>query len=222
MKNNVKISASLMCANPLDMIKDIEELVNSGIDILHVDILDGHFAENIALNIEHVAAIKRNFGLPVEVHLMVKNPSSYIKRLAEAKADIVFAHIEHEEDMKSLLKRIKESGMKAGIGVKAETPIEDVIPYLKDVDAILFMCTKTGFKGNPFVPEVLKKISTIREKIQKNNLKVELFADGAINPNTIPGLYKAGIRTFVGGTSGLFKDGGFKKNIESLRNSANV
>jgi len=213
----VQISASLMCADQLNLLEETNKLVNAGVDLIHIDIIDGHFASNISLNIDHVFALRSHTNVPIDIHLMVTNPKDYIERLATAGADIVTIHIESEGNILEILKDIKSRGMKTGLAINIDTPIEELYPYLEYTDLVMFMCIKTGFKATPFKPEVLKKIRAFNHYIKDKNYKITLAADGSIGPRTVPELYNEGIRIFIGGTSGLFRQGSFEENIKNLR-----
>jgi ribulose-phosphate 3-epimerase len=210
--SEAKISASLMCANQLQMTEDIDALLDAGIDQFHIDIIDGVFAPNVSLNVDHVSALRKKVSLPIDVHLMVKDPMPYIPRLYEAGANIVIVHVE-SVDVNSALEDIRTHGMKAGLAIEVDTPLEKLDPYLDKVSVVMFMAVKTGFKGSNYVPEVQDKIKQFSEK----KLPITVMVDGSLGPRTIPHLYKAGARIFVGGTSGLFKAGSYKDNIKQMK-----
>ena|SRR3989338_941481 len=216
--NNVKISASLMCANQMSLLDDVRKLIEAGIDLFHIDIIDGLFAQNISLSVDHVASLRLHTHLPIDVHLMVKNPRPYIPRLAEVGADVVIVHAESDaENLSATLNEIKERGMKPGLAVEVDTPLERIYPFIDKVSLVMFMAVHTGFKGSQFIPSVLEKIREFNSYKQQKNLPVSIMVDGSIGPRVLPHLYSAGARIFVGGTSGLFKDGTFKQNIEQMK-----
>ena len=215
--NDVKISASLMCANQLNILKDVEDLIEAGIDSFHVDIIDGLFVNNLSMNPGHISELRRHTDLPINVHLMVKEPEAYIDRLKDAGADSVIVHMESEGNIAKVLEDIKSKGMRAGIGVKVDTPLDEVYPLLDKIDHIMFMCTPIGFKGQDLVPDVIKKIESFNNYKKEHKLNIQIIADGCIGPRVIPHLYKAGVRIFLGGTAGLFKGGTFKENIRQMK-----
>ncbi len=213
----VKISASLMCANQLHLLDDIRKLAEADVDMFHIDIIDGDFSRNISLNIDHIAALRSHTYLPIDVHLMVKYPASYISRLAEAGADIVIVHLESEAGIDGVLDDIKARGMKAGLAINPGTPVEKLYPFLGKISLVLFMGVEPGFKGNEFVPSVIERIRAFSEYAREHAQPVSIMVDGSVGPRTLPHLYQAGARIFVGGTSGLFKAGTFKDNLEQMR-----
>jgi len=217
-KNEVKIGASLMCADQLNLLSDVNRLVNSGIDMFHVDIIDGVFAPNVSLNPNSVFSLRSHTNLPIDVHLMVENPSNYLPRLISAGTDIITIHIESKHDVGSLLDQIKSSGSKAGLAIEVETPVENLYPYIDKMDYVLFLCVDgKGFEAQPFAPEVIEKIKKFNERIKMSGKDVKIIVDGSVGPRTITHLYRAGARIFVGGTSGLFKQGNFEDNIQQMR-----
>jgi ribulose-phosphate 3-epimerase len=216
-KKDVEISASLMCANQLDILSDVKELIKAGIDSFHIDIIDGLFADNLSMNIDHVFALRRQTQLPINVHLMVKAPLPYLDRLKEAGSDAVIVHLESEGKTSEVLSKIRTQGMQAGLAIKVDSPLEKAYPLVDKLDLVMFMCTPIGFKGQSFIPEVIEKIKSFHRYVKDNKLDIKIMVDGSIGPRTIPHLYKAGARIFLGGTSGLFKDGTFKENLRQMR-----
>jgi ribulose-phosphate 3-epimerase len=217
-KNEVKIGASLMCANQLNLLNDVNKLVNSGVDMFHVDIIDGVFAPNVSLNPNSVFSLRSHTNLPIDVHLMVENPSNYLQRLISAGTDIITIHVESKSDVKEMLGVIKNSGTKAGLAIEVDTPVESLYPHIDKIDYVLFLCVREkGFEAQPFAPEVIEKIRKFGERIKMNGKDVKIMVDGSVGPRTITHLYRAGARIFVGGTSGLFKQGTFEDNIQQMR-----
>lgn len=219
--NEVKISASLMCANQLNMSEDVNKLIRSGVDMLHVDIIDGNFADNVSMTVDHVAKLREITSIPIDVHLMVKRPSKYIERLAKAGANFVVIHAESEENLLDNIELIKSNNMMPGIALNVDTPLDKIINLLNKISLLMFMTVKVGFKGSQFNPEVLIKIKEAKDHIEREKLNLKLMADGSIGPRTIPPLYKSGIRIFVGGTSGLFKKGSFSENLIQMKSFCN-
>ncbi len=219
--NGEKISASLMCANQLNLLQDVRALEKVGIDFFHIDIIDGNFAKNVSMNLDHVAQLRNHTTVPLDVHLMVKDPTTYIPRLAEAGANIVTIHVESEGNLEYNLNQIKTLGMKAGLAIEVYTPLEKIYPYINRIDLVMFMTVYTGFKATQLVPQVFDKIKSFAEYKRENNLSLPIMVDGSVGPRSIPHLYRAGARIFVGGTSGLFKDGTFAENLKQMRSFCN-
>ncbi|MFH1641370.1 MAG: ribose 5-phosphate isomerase B [Nanoarchaeota archaeon] len=216
-KKEIKISASLMCADQLNLLDDVNKLITAGIDMFHIDIVDGLFAQNITMNPSQVFSLRSHTNLPIDVHLMVKDPSVYIPRLAAAGVDIVVIQTESKGDIGKLLDEITKNGMQAGLAIEAETPVKKMFPYLDKIDFALFLAVKTGFKAQPFVPEILKKMEQFNEKAKEQKVSIQIMVDGSVGPRTITHLYRAGARIFIGGTSGLFKQGTFEENIRQMK-----
>lgn len=215
--NNIKISASLMCANQLSLLAEVNNLIIAGVDRFHIDIVDGIFANNVTMSPAEVFALRSHTNLPIEVHLMVQDPGVYVPRLVSAGADIIIIHIECNQNIDPFLDLIKKSGAKCGLALEVDTPVDRLYPYIDKIDCVLFLSVKTGFKAQPFVPEVLDKIKKFNEYKIKNGNNVEIIADGSVGPRTITHLYRAGVRIFVGGTSGLFKEGTYEDNIREMK-----
>lgn len=208
----VHVSASLMCANQMNLQKDIQELIRANIDSFHIDIIDGNFAENTALTVDHVSQLRKITTLPIDVHLMVNDPAPYLDKMKGA--DRIFVHVENKS-VKHTLNKINKRGYRAGVVIKAESPIDLIFPYTDMIDSVMFMCTDVGYKANPFVPEVLDKIRRFHHAFPD----IKIYADGSIGPRTIQHLYRVGVTHYIGGTSGLFKDGTFEDNIQELKNA---
>ena len=217
LNKSVKITASLMCANQLNILHDVNELIAAGIDQFHIDIIDGSFAPNVSMNVEHIEALRTHTDHLIDVHLMVKDPTPYLPRIADAGANIAIIHVEGDYDINKALDDIKSHNMKVGIAVEVRTPLEKIYPYLDKIDMVMFMTVNCGFKGTQYIPEVQDKIATFDKYRAAQNLPISIMVDGSLGPRTIPHLFKSGARIFVGGTSGLFKPGSFEENIKQMK-----
>jgi len=207
----VKISASLDCANYLDLLTDIRKLEKSGVDMLHMDIMDGHFVPNYALGTNLLRKLRPQTNLLFDVHFMTSNPDVSIPIFANLGADIITFHVEATSRLHQMVGTIKNLGKKAGLALNPSTPpgiLEYILPY---VDMVLVMTVDPGFVGQKFVPEVVKKVQIIREMIESFRLKIDIAVDGGIGEKTVPLLKKAGANVFVAGTSSIFSG---KEEIE--------
>jgi ribulose-phosphate 3-epimerase len=216
----VVISASLMCASQLHLYRDVHSLLKAGIDMFHFDIMDGEFVENIALNIDLIKELRAITHKKFDAHLMVKKPSKYITRLHDAGVNIIYFHIEAEEDPHYVIGLIRQLDMEAGLVINPDTPLENLYPYMSQVSYLMFMTVTPGWAGQPFQPSVLQKIEQFQIWAKEKNVSVQLVGDGNINLENLERLREKGVEIFVGGTSGLFTKDGFLGNLEMLKKNA--
>ena len=225
-----QISASIMCTpNLMHLAHDIEELENLGIDMLHLDAMDGHFVNNITFGPDILNAIHRVTKLPCDYHLMVDNPLMFIERLELSEGDIVTIHAEIDtknfNEAFEYLVSLKKRGVKIGIAINPETSIEGFSDYnLTHTDMILVMLINPGFAGQPIIRGILNKPLYVRnylDSIGYNNIVVSV--DGGVSVDRANKLSKDGVDIFVGGTSGLFKkDQPLEKSVKELRNAIKI
>jgi ribulose-phosphate 3-epimerase len=216
-KQAIEITASLMCCNPLILGDEIRMLCDAGCDGLHIDIMDGFFVKNFAMNIRDICHIRKITSLPITAHLMIYEPSSYLTALAAAGADRVIIHPESCQETLVVLETLHSLGVKAGIALSPATPLSNLTTRsLSLIDTVLMMAVKPGFSGQPYLPETADKITQIRQ-ILKMHLAphVLIEVDGAVSVQTVPDLYDRGARKFVAGSSGLFLEG--KSYTQALR-----
>ena len=218
MVQNIKISPSILSADFSILGDEIKSLEKAGADLIHVDVMDGHFVPNITMGPPIIKMVRKCTKLPFDVHLMISPVEKYIKAFAEAGADIITIHPEATDDLKRAVSAIKSLGKKAGVSLNPKTPINALMDVINDIDLILVMSVNPGFAGQSFMAEVLPKVSELRKMINDKKLKIDIEIDGGINFETAPLAVKAGANILVSGTT-IFS-GSLKDNIQKLRNCA--
>lgn len=211
------ISPSILSGDFAALGNTVTRLCENGADWAHVDIMDGVFVDNITIGIPVVAAIRKYSAIPLDVHLMIKNPLRYVGEFAAAGADMITFHIEAESDPGETIDAIHACGKKAGLSVKPGTPAEAVFPYLDKLDMVLVMSVEPGFGGQKFNPTAPGKISIIRQETEKRGLDTIIQVDGGINRETLKLCHDAGAGCFAVGST-VFKAPDMKACIEELRN----
>ena len=214
----IQISPSILSADFSQLGNEIQRLEEGGADMIHVDVMDGHFVPNLTIGPPAIKALRNYTKLPFDVHLMIKPVHKYIKNYAEAGADIITIHPEATENLKDSIKHIKELGKKVGVSLNPETKTDIVMKFLTEIDLILIMSVHPGFGGQKFIPEVINKIKELNNIKIKENLKFDIEVDGGIDFNNAKLVADAGANILVSGTT-IFKNnnGDIKKNIETLR-----
>jgi len=215
---NIKISPSILSADFSILGDEIKSLEKAGADLIHVDVMDGHFVPNITMGPPIIKMVRKCTKLPFDVHLMISPVEKYIKAFAEAGADIITIHPEATDNLKRAVSTIKSLGKKAGVSLNPKTPISALMDVINDIDLILVMSVNPGFAGQSFMGEVLPKVSELRKMINDKKLKIDIEIDGGINFETAPLAVKAGANILVSGTT-IFS-GSLKDNIQKLRNCA--
>ena len=195
----VKIAPSILSADFSRLGEEIKK-VEKHSDMLHVDVMDGHFVPNITFGPPVVASIRKVTKLFLDVHLMIQEPDKYVEKFAKAGADMMSVHAEASGDLRQTIKKIKECGVKPVAVLNPETPVAEIEGVLGEVDMILLMTVNPGFGGQNFIESVLPKIRELREKIDGSGLKVELEVDGGINAETARLAVSAGASVLVAGS----------------------
>ena len=215
----IQISPSILSADFSQLGNEIKRLEVCGADLIHVDVMDGHFVPNLTIGPPVIKALRKYTNLPFDVHLMINPVHKYIKDYAKAGSDIITIHPESTQNLKNSIKEIKDLGKMAGVSLNPDTPIETILNDLNDIDLILVMSVFPGFGGQKFMPEVLKKIDELSKLRTKNNLNYKIEVDGGIDFSNSKKAIEAGADILVSGTT-IFKEnnGDLKKNIEILRN----
>jgi ribulose-phosphate 3-epimerase len=215
---NIKISPSILSADFSILGDEIKSLEKAGADLIHIDVMDGHFVPNITMGPPIIKMVRKCTKLPFDVHLMISPVEKYIKAFADAGSDIITIHPEATDNLKRAVGKIKSLGKKAGISLNPKTPISALMDVINDIDLILIMSVNPGFAGQSFMGEVLPKVTELRKMINDKKLKIDIEIDGGINFETAPLAVKAGANILVSGTT-IFS-GSLKDNIQKLRNCA--
>ena len=215
---NVKISPSILSADFSKLGSEIQNLEKSGADLIHIDVMDGHFVPNITIGPEVISKLRKYTTLPFDVHLMISPVDNFIKSFADAGANIITIHPEATTNLVNSIKKIKSYNKKAGVSLNPETSVDQVIPVLKLIDLVLIMSVNPGFGGQKFIKETLEKVKILRKEIDIKKIKTEIEIDGGINFENAKLAKNAGVDILVSGTT-IFKENGgnLKKNIELLK-----
>ena len=199
----VQIAPSMLAADFLHLEKDVR-LVNEYADIFHLDIMDGTFVPNISYGFPVVEAISSIAVKPLDVHLMIVNPEKYVERFAKVGASMISFHLNATEDPAAVLRDIRSLGVKAGLVINPDIPVESLYPYLKDADFILLMSVFAGFGGQKFIEDTYMRIRSLREEIARQGLDLPIEVDGGVGPANAKALIEAGAEILVAG-SAVFK-----------------
>ena len=212
----VKIAPSILSADFANLERDIQKI--STADYVHVDVMDGVFVPNISIGIPVVKCIRPTTTLPLDVHLMIVEPTRYVEQFCDAGADLVTVHVESdtEEKIHEAIDKIHAKGKKAGIVVKPKTPAEAVLPFLEKVELILVMTVEPGFGGQSFMADMMPKVTAIRKLIDEKNPGCELEVDGGVAPDTCKTCIEAGANVLVAG-SAVYKAADIPARIKELR-----
>ena len=218
MTSSIKISPSILSCNFSKLGEEIRSLEKAGADLIHIDVMDGHFVPNITIGPEVIKKIRPLTKVPFDVHLMISPVDNFIEDFANAGSDIITIHPEATKNLKKSIELIKKFDKKVGISLNPDSEISLVEPYLNDIDLILVMSVNPGFAGQKFKPEVLKKLEKIKKIIVSKNLKIDLEIDGGINFQNSMDAKNAGANILVSGST-IFNEnnGDLKKNIGLLR-----
>ena len=215
---NIEVSASVLSADPLDFGKEIKKVEKSGAEMIHYDVMDGVFVNNITFGIPLLRSMNGKTGCILDVHLMITDPLKYIDDFADAGADIITFHVESESDTAETIKAIRRNGIKAAISVKPGTPADAVYPFINDVDMVLVMTVEPGFGGQKFM-DMSEKISAIRKYADENRTSttpLDIQVDGGIDNETAPIVKKAGANILVSG-SYLFRAENMADAVKKLK-----
>ena len=216
--SDIKISPSILSADFSRLGSEIQNLEKAKADLIHIDVMDGHFVPNITIGPEVISKLRKCTSLPLDVHLMISPVDNFIKNFAEAGADIITFHPEATNDLVNSIKKIKSYNKKVGVSLNPETPVEKVLSVLNLIDLVLIMSVNPGFAGQKFIKNTLEKVKKLRKEIDSQKLKTEIEIDGGINFENAKMAKEAGVNILVSGTT-IFKEneGNLKKNIQLLK-----
>ena len=214
----IKISPSILSADFSKLGNEIQNLEKAEADLIHIDVMDGHFVPNITIGPEVISKLRKYTTLPFDVHLMISPVHNFIKNFADAGADIITIHPEATNDLVSSIKKIKSYNKKAGVSLNPKTSVNKVLPVLNLIDLVLVMSVNPGFGGQQFLKDTLEKVKVLRKEIDSKNIKTQIEIDGGINFENAKMAKEAGVDILVSGTT-IFKENGgnLKKNIQLLK-----
>ena len=212
----VQISPSILSADFSRLGEEIKAAEKAGADMIHVDVMDGHFVPNITIGPLVVKAIKKITGLPLDVHLMIEDPDKYIEDFSQAGADIITVHSEVSVHLNRSIHYIKDKKVKAGVSLNPATPLDVLDFILSEVDMVLVMSVNPGFGGQEFIPQTLGKIKMLKDIIKKRKYRVEIEVDGGININNAKDVVKAGADILVMGNA-FFNSGNYAEVVKAVR-----
>ena len=214
----IQISPSILSADFSQLGNEIKRLEEGGADLIHVDVMDGHFVPNLTIGPPVIKALKKNCSIKFDVHLMISPVHKYIDAYADAGADIITIHPEATDDLYASIKKIKDLGKKVGVSLNPETKVSIIKDHLEQIDLVLIMSVNPGFGGQKFMPEVLDKIKELKNIQKKRNIDFDIEIDGGINFENSKMAIEAGANILVSGTT-IFKsnNGDIKKNIDLLK-----
>lgn len=211
-----KIAPSILSADFTRLGEEIRAVEKAGADYIHIDVMDGHFVPNITVGPMIVKAARRITNLPLDVHLMISDPDSFIDEFVASGANIITVHAETLVHLHRTIQHLKDKGVRASVSLNPATPLEALDYILEDLGMVLLMTVNPGFGAQEFIPQVIVKVQRLRETIDKRGLDIEIEVDGGINPETISRVSSAGANVFVAG-SAIFCSDNYDKTIRLMR-----
>ena len=220
MTDGPQLSASILNADFAQLGDEVERAVAGGVDSIHLDVMDGHFVDNLTMGPVVVGAVRPRTTLPFHSHLMISRPLAYAERFAEAGSDLIVFHVEAEDDPREVIGEIERAGKRAGIALNPETPADAVLPYLERVDLLLVMTVHPGWGGQAFIADVMPKMRALGDEIDRRGLTVPIGVDGGVNLETIGMAHAAGGSVLVAGSALYSTDGDLAPTVAALRAAA--
>lgn len=217
---DIKLAPSILAADFFKLGEQVLETVRAGADRIHIDVMDGHFVPNISFGALVVSALRPQVKIPLETHLMISNPDQYIDDFIQAGSDTVMVHVEGNNHLHRSLQLVKKHGKKAGIVICPATPVSAISEVLGDVDLVLVMTVNPGFGGQKFIVPMLKKITEVRNLIDRQRPGIDLEIDGGVDASTIGKAAAAGARVFVAGSSVFGHKEGIPAAMQALMKAA--
>lgn len=210
------IAPSILSSDFSRLEEEIKKIEKAGADLLHLDVMDGHFVPNITFGVPVIKSIRKCTKLPFDVHLMIENPEKYIDDFISSGADIITFHIESTEKTLENIEKIKKSGKKVGISLKPKTDLNEILPFLGKIDVVLVMSVEPGFSGQKFIIKTKDKIKKLKRIIDEKKLSTKIEVDGGINSETVNIVKEAGADICVSGDS-IFKSKNYTNSINLLK-----
>jgi ribulose-phosphate 3-epimerase len=211
-----KIAPSILSADFACLGEEIRRVEEAGADLIHFDVMDGHFVPNISIGVPVLESLRKITRLPIDAHLMISEPVRYLRTFVEAGANSISVHAEVCDDLPEIAAQIRELGARASVAINPETPVERVLAVAEHLDMILVMSVHPGFAGQSFIAESLEKLRAVRREIQRRGLKVDVQVDGGVKIDNIRAAAEAGANVFVSG-SGIFGHRDYRKIIAEMR-----
>ena len=212
---NKMLAPSILSADFARLGEEINAVIKAGADVIHVDVMDGHFVPNITIGPPVVASVRKICDVPLDVHLMISDADKYIDSFAAAGADWITVHVEACTHLHRTIQHIKKLGKKAGVVLNPATPLSSLDYILEDVDLVMLMSVNPGFGGQSFIPSTLDKTRALKERIDRLGLPIGIEIDGGVSPETIADISAAGVNIFVAG-SAVFK-GDYQQTVSELK-----
>jgi len=212
----IKIAPSILAANFSKLADEVREVEQAGAELIHIDVMDGHFVPNITMGPIVVEALRPVTNLPLDVHLMIENPDQYIEAFAKAGADYITVHVETCPHLHRTIQLIRSFGVKPGVVLNPHTPVETIQHVLEDIDMVLFMTVNPGFGGQKFIHSVVPKVKQLSTIIKEKGLNIEIEIDGGINTETIVPCAEAGATIFVAG-SAIYNQSDRSKALQEIK-----
>jgi ribulose-phosphate 3-epimerase len=211
-----KIAPSVLSADFARLGDEVAKVERAGADMIHFDVMDGHFVPNLSIGIPVLQSLRKVTRLPLDAHLMIENPEKYVEEFVKSGANSVSVHAEVCKDIPAMAKRLHDLGARASIGINPETDVQRVLPFAEHLDMILIMGVHPGFGGQEFIPEALEKLRTVRRELDRRGLKIDIEIDGGVKLDNIADVKAAGANVFVSG-SGIFGRGDYDKVVHDMR-----
>jgi len=211
-----KIAPSILSADFARLGEEVARVERAGADMIHFDVMDGHFVPNLSIGIPVLESLRKVTRLPLDAHLMIENPEKYVEAFVKAGANSVSVHAEVCKDIPAMAKHLHDLGARASIGINPETDVGCVLPFAEHLDMILIMSVHPGFGGQDFIPEALEKLRAVRRELDRRGLKIDIEIDGGVKLGNIADVKAAGANVFVSG-SGIFGKGDYHQIVHEMR-----